>query len=272
MIRLSSYVQPGFVEELDVGRIRPSKHFPRSKFRSVDELMASVLEVGLLEPIVVRPMTEQNRGFEIVAGNRRLEACKRLGMRKIPSHIVEFDDREAYEASLIENIQHRTLDPVEEAEAFKKYVDDYGYGGISELAKRIGKSASYVSRRIALLKLPDNVKEELLRRRKTPSIAQELLSLDEEDRNGITELEIHEKNVVTQREVGRIIRHVKKNGGNHHCTDGEADLVEAQSYYSVEERRGNSLSRVLAKTITALKLYIERLDDIFSMSMRMSGC
>jgi len=251
---------PGFVEQLDVRKIHPARHSLRSEVRSVDELMASVLEVGLLEPIVVRPMPEQ-KGFEVVAGNRRLEACKRLGMRKIPSHIVELDEREAYEASLIENIQHMTLDPIEEAEALKRYVTDYGYGGVSDLAKRIGKSVSYVSRRIALLDLPGDIQEELLRRRKTPSVAQELLSLDAEDRDRVAELIIRDSKRVTHREVRSMVRQVKES--NEHSERDEVDFLESEYQYSVEEHRGNSLGRVLAKCIAALKLYMERLDDIY---------
>jgi ParB family chromosome partitioning protein len=247
---------PGFVEQLDIRRIHQSRHSLRRELCSVEELMASVLEVGLLEPIIVRPMPEQ-KGFEVVAGNRRLEACKRLGMRKIPSHVVELDEREAYEVSLIENIQHMTLDPIEEAEAFKKYVSEYGYGGVSELARRIGKSSSYVSRRIALLDLPGDVQEELLRRRKNPSIAQELLSLDAEDRDRVAQLIIHDRKEATHREVRNIVRHVKE-----HDSD-ELDFLESEYQHSMEEQRGNSLGRVLAKCIAALKLYMERLDDIY---------
>jgi ParB family transcriptional regulator, chromosome partitioning protein len=251
------------VEELDIRSIRPSRNSLRSELHSVDELMASVLDVGLLEPIVVRPTGERQKGFEVVAGNRRLEACARLGIRKIPSHIVELDERESYEASLIENLQRRTLDPIEEAEAFKRYVDDYGYGGASELAKRIGKSVSYISRKIALLKLPDSVKDELLRRRKTPSIAQEFLSLDGEYRDRVAELIIREKKEVTHREVREIVRYMKKNdGSNNHIGDDGTDFFRAKSHHSMEQRE-NSLGRALAKSIVALRLCMGRLDDIY---------
>ena len=101
------------------------------------ELTSSIRQQGLLEPIVVRPLDD---GFEVVAGNRRLDACKKAGMRKISCNILYLSDKEAYEVSLIENVQHKTLDAIEEAEAFKSYVEEYGYGGESELASRIGKS------------------------------------------------------------------------------------------------------------------------------------
>ena len=140
---------------------------------SLEELVASIEKKGLLEPIVVRPGVEPihlhadldgllepivvrpvENGSEVVAGNRRLEACRRLKMHRIPCHIVELDDREAFEVSLVENVQHETMNPVDEARAFKRYVDDYGYGGVSELARKIDKSQEYVSNRLRLLKLP----------------------------------------------------------------------------------------------------------------------
>jgi ParB family chromosome partitioning protein len=86
------------MEELEVHSIHPPKFSLRSDLGQLDELISSIEEKGLLEPIVVRPVED---GFEVVAGHRRLEACKRLGWRKIPCHIIELDDREAYEVSLI---------------------------------------------------------------------------------------------------------------------------------------------------------------------------
>jgi ParB family chromosome partitioning protein len=173
------------MEELEVHTIHPPKYSLRKDIGQLDGLITSIEEKGLLEPIVVRPVGD---GFEVVAGHRRLEACKRLGWRKIPCHIIELDDREAYEVSLIENLQHKSLDPIEEALAFKRYVDEYGYGSVTELARRIGKSHSYVSRRIALLSLSEDVREELVRRRTSPSIAQELINLEADEVRELTQV------------------------------------------------------------------------------------
>jgi len=242
---LDSDLLSGFLEEVEVGRIRPSRRAVRSDLGSLEELLTSIEEKGLLQPIVVRPVED---GFEVVAGNRRLEACRRLGVKRIPCLVIELDDREAFEVSLVENLQRKTLNPIEEAEAFKRYVDEYGYGSISELARRIGKSPSYVSRRIALLKLPSNVKEQLLRRRITPSVAQELLSLDEKHTRMVGELIINKK--VTRSEVRRIVRLIKE------------DSVEPLSYYSLEERRQRIIERTLAKCIAGLKVCMMKLDEV----------
>ena len=109
-----------------------------SEFRS---LVKSIVEHGLLQPILVRPVAN---GFEIVAGYRRFEACRSLRWRHIQSKIRELSDKQTYEIQLTENIQRQSFTPLEEAEAFKKYVDDFGWGGVSELASKIEKSEEYV--------------------------------------------------------------------------------------------------------------------------------
>ena len=125
----------GYMEQLELKRIFFSKNPVRDRIEPLDELRASILEKGLLEPIVVRPV---EGGYEVVAGNRRLEACRTLKFVSVPCHVVDCDDKETYEVSLTENLQRKTLNPIEEGQAFKSYVNSHGYGCISELARRIG--------------------------------------------------------------------------------------------------------------------------------------
>src|SRR5215208_358751 len=142
---------------------------------SIDELSRSIKKHGLLQPIIVRPI---NRGFEIVAGHRRFQACKILRWKTIPAMVKDVSDKDAFEIQLVENIQRRTLDPIEEAQAFKLYVRDYGWGGITYLAETIMKSEQYVSSRIQLLKLPQNVIDKVKSSELKVSHAFELLSLE----------------------------------------------------------------------------------------------
>jgi ParB family transcriptional regulator, chromosome partitioning protein len=142
---------------------------------SIDELSRSIKKHGLLQPIIVRPI---NRGFEIVAGHRRFQACKILRWKTIPAMVKDVSDKDAFEIQLVENIQRRTLDPIEEAQAFKLYVRDYGWGGITYLAETIMKSEQYVSSRIQLLKLPQNVIDKVKSGELKVSHAFELLSLE----------------------------------------------------------------------------------------------
>jgi len=154
--------QLGIFEELEISRIDFAKNGLRVNVGSIEELASSIAEKGLLQPIVVRVLGDR---YEVVAGNRRLSACKLLKWRKMLCHIIELDDRESYEVSLIENVQHKTLNPIEEAMAFKRYVEEFGWGGVSVLAEKIGRSQEYVSRRIQLLQLPGKIQEKIMRRR-----------------------------------------------------------------------------------------------------------
>jgi ParB family transcriptional regulator, chromosome partitioning protein len=142
---------------------------------SIDELSRSIKKHGLLQPIIVRPI---NRGFEIVAGHRRFQACKILRWKTIPAMVKDVSDKDAFEIQLVENIQRRTLDPIEEAQAFKLYVRDYGWGGITYLAETIMKSEQYVSSRIQLLKLPQNIIDKVKSGELKVSHAFELLSFE----------------------------------------------------------------------------------------------
>src|SRR5919202_6521046 len=125
----------GVIEDIDLSRIKRSPFLSRniSDATSIG-LAQSIKEKGLLQPILVRIKESY---FEIVSGNRRYHACKSLRWRKIICHVLELDDKDAFEISLIENIQRKTLDPKEEAQAFKSYIMDHGWGGISHLAAKI---------------------------------------------------------------------------------------------------------------------------------------
>lgn len=146
-----------------------------SQQESIHELSRSIKKHGLLQPIIVRAI---NRGFEIVAGHRRFQACKLLRWKTIPALIKDASDKDAFEIQLVENIQRKTLDPIEEAQAFKVYVTDYGWGGVSYLADTIMKSEQYVSSRLQLLNLPQNVIHKVKSGELKVSHAFELLGLE----------------------------------------------------------------------------------------------
>lgn len=242
----------GYVEQVETKSIRNSNRPLRKEVGQLEELMASILRRGLLEPIIVRP---DGKGFEVVAGSRRLEACRRLKIRVVPCHVVDLCDRGAYEVSLTENIQRQTLSPLEEAEALKKYVDDFGYGGVSELARRIGKSQSYVSRRIALLNLPDDLREEIMRRRITPSAAVELSSLDEISKAELSQV-ITENGFSRRSDVRRLVRHRRHNGRH------EVDSVkEKSSVGQLKSMNAYRVDRILAKCTAALKEDMAKFDE-----------
>lgn len=147
---------PVTLKEIDIEEIFSSKNIMRIGKVAVSDLVDSIKQYGLLHPIVVRPVDGR---FEIVTGYRRYLSCTKLGWKKILCRMVEIDEKSAFELSLIENLQRNTLTILEEAQAFRKYIDEYGWGGTTELARSISRSPSYVSKRMRLLDLPPDIQE-----------------------------------------------------------------------------------------------------------------
>jgi ParB family chromosome partitioning protein len=171
-VRLKSYLKAAnFVELVPVRSVVVSPSALREDVGDIEELAASIKSKGLIEPIIVRPVRGK---FEIIAGHRRFQACRMNRFVEVPAVVMDIGDREAFEVSLEENIHRKALDPIEEARAFSIYVRRYGYGSITELAERIGKSEEYVSHRILLLNLPDSIQSLVSRRLLTASNAWEL--------------------------------------------------------------------------------------------------
>lgn len=220
--------------------------------KQLAELSKSIVRQGLLQPIVVRAKARTNH-FEIVSGNRRYEACKALGWRKMVCHVLELDDRNAFEVTLIENIQRENLDPIEEARAFKIYVEEYGWGGISDLASRLGKSASYVDKRIKLLDSPAEIIESLSNHSISPSIVEELSPIN--DQKVVSDLvEMINKKGLSSRKVRRLVKEYKKESSleiyNFH--DTEDKIVD------IDRMVQNSFD----KSIVALRIAASRVATI----------
>jgi ParB family transcriptional regulator, chromosome partitioning protein len=234
------------MERIEVRRIHHSCNPLRDALRNIDELAKSIEEKGLLQPIIIRP--SKKGCFEIIAGNRRFAACKLIKWKKMPCYITDLDDKNALEVSIIENVQHQSLSQIEEARAFKRYAKEHGYGAISELGRRIGKSPSYISRRIALLDLPEDLQKKLLRNGKSFSIAEELIPLNDEYRNEVGRL-ILDTNV-TSSQVRKIVRNIK-----------EKDEDLSSSCNPLEYTRQLMIDRALTKCNASLKVCMMRFDE-----------
>ncbi len=146
------------IEPIETALVVTSENQLRGDLGDLTDLCSSIRIHGLLQPILVRP---KHSKFEIVCGHRRFEACRKLMKRRVDCIVREISDIEAYELAIVENVQRRTLSPIEEAKAFRRYVFDFGWGGIVDLAKKIGKSPEYVSHRISLLQLPSDILEKV---------------------------------------------------------------------------------------------------------------
>lgn len=128
----NSLIAQGVIQDVSIFHIKTSSFCRSAIDDDIVDLSNSIKQKGLLQPIVVRV---KGQYFEIVSGNRRYNACKYLAWRKIPCYVVELDDKNAFEVSLVENIQRKTLNPIDETCAFKKYMSDFGWGGITDLSQ-----------------------------------------------------------------------------------------------------------------------------------------
>jgi len=214
-------------------------------------LSHSIDEKGLLHPITVR---SKRGAFEIVAGNRRLLACKALGWRKILCHIVELNDKDAFEVSLIENIQRRTLSPVEEAHAFRTYVSEFGWGGVSDLASKIGKSVSYVDRRLGLLDLPEEVLEKVTTSSLAVSVAEELIPVHNENKQSELADLISKKRMSTK-QVRKLINYSEE---SVYDSNELPKSITSEDISELDRRA----QRCLDKSIVAFRIAMNKLADI----------
>jgi len=163
------------IEEIVPNRSQPRKYFDEAKLQ---ELTESIKEKGILEPLLVRRIAE---GYELIVGERRWRAAQKAGLKEVPIIVKEVDAREALELSLIENLQREDLNPIEEAEAFKQLIEEFGLSQ-GDLATRIGKDRTTITNTLRLLKLPPEVKNEILKNRITPGHARAILSLDSKEK------------------------------------------------------------------------------------------
>lgn len=140
---------------LAIEHLRPGSAQPRKTFDEVtlQELSASIAELGILEPILVRSDASRQNGYEIVAGERRWRAAQKAGLREVPVSVVDFDDRQCFEAALVENLQRDDLNPVETARAFERLLSEHNHTQAS-LARLVGKERSTVANALRLLQLP----------------------------------------------------------------------------------------------------------------------
>lgn len=193
------------VELVAIDRIKPNFYQPRKEFdtEAIKELAESIKNFGVIQPLTVRPKDEI---YELIAGERRLRASKYLGLEKVPVIIKELSDQETAEISLVENLQRRDLDFIEEATAYARLLADFNLTQ-KELAARVGKSQSTVANKLRILKLPRKVLSQLAAPGVTERHARALLRLADEDIQLKVVRKIKEKGL-TVRETGELIEEI----------------------------------------------------------------
>jgi ParB family chromosome partitioning protein len=168
--------------QLPPDSIIPNAQQPRTEFdqESMDELVASIREVGVLQPIVVRPIAGREGAFELIMGERRLRASKAAGLELIPAVVKDTADENMLRDALLENLHRAQLNPLEEASAYQQLLADFGITQ-EELATRIGRSRPQITNTIRLLKLPSGVQKRVAAGVLSAGHARAILSLSDEE-------------------------------------------------------------------------------------------
>lgn len=159
------------IDEISPNRFQPRKYFDDDK---LEELVTSISENGILQPVVVQ---KSDTGYELVAGERRWRASKKAGLKKIPAMIREVSDTKALELAIIENIHRQDLNPIEEAEAYKRLAEDFSLTQ-EMIAEKVGKSRAAIANILRLLNLSRNIQENLISGKLSMGHARALLGLE----------------------------------------------------------------------------------------------
>ena len=144
--------------KLSLSDIVPNKYQPRKNFEeeNLEDLTNSIKERGVIQPIIVRHSTNETSKYEIIAGERRWLAARKAGLHDIPVVVTDVDDLKSLEFAIVENVQRHDLNPLEEAQGYKRLIDEFSYDQ-DKVSKFIGKSRSYITNSLRLLNLPEEV-------------------------------------------------------------------------------------------------------------------
>ena len=226
------------ISEVEPNRDQPRKYFDDEK---LEELSESIKTYGILQPILVQ---KKDGYYEIIAGERRWRAALKAGLKEIPVIIREYTDKEILELSLIENIQREDLNPIEEAEAYKRLIDEFGMSQ-EEMAKRVSKSRSAVANSLRLLKLEGDVRKMLVDGQLSMGHARALLPLEIAEE----QIEVARKVADRQmsvRETEKLVRDILKTGAGSgtkavKTEQPQEDPSIAVIYKQIEERLQQTL-------------------------------
>ena len=165
--------------QVSISDLVPNKHQPRKIFdeASLEDLTNSIKERGIIQPIIVRNLNNDISKFEIIAGERRWLAAQRAGLHYVPVVITEADDLKSLEFAIVENVQRHDLNPLEEAQGYKRLIEEFSYDQ-EKVSRFIGKSRSYITNSLRLLSLPQDVIKLIETQKLTPGHAKVLVGLE----------------------------------------------------------------------------------------------
>lgn len=169
----------GEVRFVSINDVSPGPYQPRQHFHpeQLNDLAQSILKQGILQPLIVRPLENQVTSYEIVAGERRWQAAQKAGLSHVPVLVKKLNDRQTLEVAITENVQRADLNPIEEAEGYKRLIEDFDYTQ-EDVSSCVGKSRSHIANTIRLLSLPDKVRGYLEEGALSPGHARALITME----------------------------------------------------------------------------------------------
>ena len=166
-------------KKISIGSLVRNKYQPRKKFdeSSLEDLTNSIRERGIIQPIIARPSSAGENKFEIIAGERRWQAAQYAGLHEVPVVVIDVDNLKSLELAIVENVQRKDLNPIEEAEGYKRLIDEFSYDQ-DKVSKFIGKSRAHISNCLRLLSLPKEIIELIIEEKLSQGHAKILVGLD----------------------------------------------------------------------------------------------
>ena len=210
--------------KISISSIVPNKNQPRKLFEKeyIDELTNSIKENGIIQPLIVRKSEDQDNKYELIAGERRWQAAQSAGLHEVPVVVVEADNLKSLEFAIIENVQRKDLNAIEEAESYKNLIENFGYDQ-EKVSQFIGKSRSHISNSLRLLTLPEKLIEMIRQEKISQGHAKILIGL--ENANLLAEKIIKKKLSVRQTES--IVR-LLKNGFKKKISTKDPDILATE--------------------------------------------
>ena len=200
-------------KNVSISSLVRNKYQPRKKFDevSLEELTNSIRERGIIQPIIVRPSSDEEDKFEIIAGERRWQAAQYAGLHQVPVVVINADNLKSLEFAIVENVQRKDLNPIEEAEGYKRLIDEFSYDQ-DKVSKFIGKSRAHISNCLRLLSLPHEIIELVIEEKLSQGHAKILVGLD----NAILLAKKIIAKKLSVRQTENLVRILKSSSLKHH--------------------------------------------------------
>lgn len=224
--------------EMDINKIQPDKNQPRKIFdeQSLEELALSIKNVGIISPIIVK---KKGEFYEIISGERRFRAAKKIKLKKVPIIVKEYDDLQSLEVALIENIQRENLNPIEEALTYKVFQEKFKLNQ-EKIAEKVGKNRTTISNAMRLLKLDENIQELVMELKISQGHARALLPISDSK----MQMEVAEKIIkeeLSVREVEQLVKKIIKEQKESNIEKAENVKQNSKEIYSDISKQLNQI-------------------------------